>query len=79
MALARFKSELARKLIRWADRGWNASFAAHIRVMNKERPCYYGEFFDGLAKLIDRIAVPLATKLNKYSAGEEMVEYGWWG
>lgn len=69
------------RLVRWADRGWTASYSAYVRCDKGELPWGWHRFWTRQARRIDRIALGLARKLDKSNRwlGQEMIEAGWWG
>ncbi len=68
-------------LIRWADRGWTASYSAYVRCDKGELPRGWDSFWTFLANRIDHLALPICRRLdpNNRWMGEEMVRHGWWG
>lgn len=66
------------RLIRWADRGWTASFSAYNRAGAGSR---WHRFWSWLACRIDHAALGLARRLDRDNRwmGAEMAECGWWG
>ena len=79
--LASYRRWMVVRLIRWADRGWTASYSAYVRCDKGELPWRYHRFWTWLACRIDRIARRLAHKLDPHNrwTGQEMAKCGWWG
>lgn len=64
--------------IRWANRGWEASYNAYMQSGRGSRS---ERFWTSSANHIDRVARSLAHRLdpdNRWT-GAEMAEHGWWG
>jgi hypothetical protein len=79
--MAKIKRWTTIKLIRWASRGWDASYSAYVRCDQGKLPWKYHSFWSWVGSRIEHIALPLARRLdpeNKWM-GAEMAEHGWWG
>lgn len=81
MSAAPMREWLTRRLIRWADRGWAASYSAYMRCDQGELPWAWHRFWTRLAGRIDRFALRIARRIDKHNhwIGDEMVKHGWWG
>jgi len=69
------------RLIRWANRGWTASYSAYVRCDQDELPWCWYRFWTRLARRIDRTARSLCHLIdpgNRWT-GAEMAEHGRWG
>ena len=69
------------RLVRWAARGWDASYSAYVRCDRDGLPRGYERFWTWLACRIEHIALPLARRLDTDEnwMGAEMAEQSWWG
>lgn len=74
-SLPALRGFVARALVRWASRGWQASYQARERGIGPR----YEAFWRELALRIDRFAIPRASRLDREAAGRQMVEECWWG
>lgn len=76
-----FRRWLVLRLIRWANRGWTASYSAHVRWDKGELPKGWYRFWTWLAVRISRIAEASCRRLDPENrwTGAEMAEHGWWG
>jgi hypothetical protein len=77
--MAELRAKLARALIRWSARWWDASYAAWVRMDKGEVSKGYHDWWYRQAARINNLAVPLAHRLDQDATGAEMVEHGWWG
>jgi hypothetical protein len=73
------KARLARWLVRWSARWWDASYAAWVRKDKGEVGARYDAYWAWGARNVQRLALPLASRLDSDATGAEMVEHGWWG
>lgn len=78
---AQVRRWLVIRLIRWADRGWTASYSAYVRCERDGLPRRYEAFWTWCANRIDHAALRVARKLDRDNRwmGQEMANCGWWG
>jgi hypothetical protein len=73
------RASLARGLVRWASRWWDASYAAYCRRDQGEVPSWWDKPWTYGAKHVSRLAIPLAVRLDRDAAVDTMANSGWWG
>jgi hypothetical protein len=57
----------------------DASYSAWCRVDRGEMPDWYGRRVAAGAQRVERIAIPLARRIDRDAMGRQMVEECWWG
>ena len=72
-------SRVAQQWVRWASWWWDASYSAYMRRDSGKAPWWWDKPWAWMARKVNRVAIPLALKLDKEAAVTEMVNQGWWG
>lgn len=70
----RMRTAIARAIVRWVSRWWDASYRAH-----EHDPALWVGFWDRGAHRAERIGLPVARRLDRETTGAQMAEEGWWG
>lgn len=73
------KARAAKLLVRWASRWLAASYGAWVRVDKGEMPAWWDKLWAWPCRCVNRVAIPIASRLDNQATGEQMAEEGWWG
>lgn len=76
MTLLAGRESAARALVRWVSRWMDASYAAYVRFDGDTR---WSRAWAAGARRAQRVAFPLARKLDHVAMSEQMAEECWWG
>jgi hypothetical protein len=68
------RERLARALVRWASRWIEAAYRAYCDDMPRLEALWSRG-----GRHVQRIAFPLASRLDREAMGEQMAREGWWG
>lgn len=68
-----FRSRFARALVRWVSRWHDAAYAANCREAHSEA------FWAAGARRAQRLAFPIARRLDREAMADQMIEECWWG
>ena len=77
--MARVRAAMAKALVRWASRWIDASYAAWCRQDRGEVPRWWADLWNFPCRWVNRLAIPVASRLDSWATGEQMAEEGWWG
>ena len=79
MNVTTLRAHAARALVRWASRSIQASYCAYVRRDSGHAPEWWDKPWPALSRRINRVALPLASRLDGDAAGAQMIEEAWWG
>lgn len=73
------RAAVARALVRWVSRWYDGSYHAWVRKDRDGAPEWWEHGWGWMAKRAERVALPLARRLDREATGQQMVEECWWG